>query len=141
VVSYILHELVPPLGRFHQRNAAALEITLLLLYFVVAGAFVYGAVRSNAFDEGLFNVVGVVVTLPLLLWALRRGTSADRLPLLMLAVIGTAGVTFFLSGLDTGDLKVGAWVGTAGWLLATILKIAESRGSASVPERPPSITH
>lgn len=120
---YILHTLVPAVARFHERYAAALLVILLVACVLVAGAFLYSALVSDR-DEWIFLIAGVVVSGVLLAWGWRRAAGVGRLTLVVLALIGIAEVSFFTSGLDTGDLKIGGWLVTAGYVLAVALEIA-----------------
>jgi LPXTG-motif cell wall-anchored protein len=138
-VIYILHTLAPPLARFHERHAMSLSGLLFVLTMTVAVAFVYGAITGDS-DEWMFMIVGVVVVASLLYWARRRGSIVDRLPLLMLAPVGIAALSFFTSLLDTGDLKVGGWLATAGYVVATIGEVMALRSQPITSAVPHSDT-
>jgi hypothetical protein len=129
---YILHRLAPPVARFHERYAVPLSALLFFLTVVVAAAFVYDALSGDG-DEWMFAIVGVVVVAAILFWARRRGTMVDRLPLLMLAPVGIAALSFFTSLLDTGDLKAGGWLATAGYVLATVGEITSVAPHSDTP--------
>lgn len=135
-VVYILHALAPPLARFHERHAVALSGLFAVLTVAVTGAFVYDAITGDS-DEWMFAIAGVVVVVPLLYWARRRGTIVDRLPLLMLAPVGIAALSFFTSLLDTGDVKVGGWLATAGYVLATVGEVTSAAPHSDMPRDAP----
>lgn len=54
----------------------------------------------------------------MLVWQQGRGTKAQRVPLLLLGVLGIP-VVDMLVRVEL-DLKVGGWLLTAGWVLAVI---------------------
>jgi hypothetical protein len=132
-LAYALHVLLPPLARFHERYGAALHGALRALYFILVGGYLVGAVKGGI-DDRLFPLLAVALTGALLWWQQRRGTKAQRLPLLLLIVVGLPAINYFLGGFDTKDLKVGAWVFTAGYLLAVWLEVKDLR-------RAPPVTH
>jgi hypothetical protein len=73
-------------------------------------------------------LTGVVAGGALLAWSWRRPKPA-RLPLVMLASIGVAVVGDFASLVGSGDLEVGAWILTAGYLLAVVAAVTGSRAA------------
>lgn len=131
VVAYVLHALVPPLARFHERHGAMLHGLFRMVYFVLAGATLYAALAGKR-NELAFSAAALVVTGGLLVWQQRRGTKAQRLPLLLLIVAGLASLTQFLAGLDGGGLQVGAWVFTGGYVLAVATEVADLRAAPPV---------
>lgn len=130
-IAYVLHTFLPPLARFHERNGPALHGLFRVVYFVLAGMYVHDGIDGGS-DGWVFWVAALVVTGGLLYWAQGRGTKAQRLPLLLLVVVGLPAVSYCLSGLDTGDLQVGGWVFTAGWVLAVAGEVASLRGAPAV---------
>jgi hypothetical protein len=70
------------------------------------------------------------VTGVLIVWQERRGTKAARLPLLLLTTVGVAEVAYLAALLPGGDLRIGAWIFTAGWVLGVV---AEMQTLAAAP--------
>jgi hypothetical protein len=130
-VAYVLHTCLPPLARFHERNGPALHGLFRVVYFVLAGMYVRDGIDGRR-DDWVFWVTALVVTGGLLYWSQGRGTKAQRLPLLLLVVVGLPAVSYCLSALDTGDLQAGGWVFTAGWVLAVAGEVAGLRGAPAV---------
>jgi len=130
-IAYALHTFLPPLARFHERNGPALHGLFRVVYFVLAGMYVHDGIDGES-DGWVFWVAALVVTGGLLYWSQGRGTKAQRLPLLLLVVVGLPAVYYCLSGLHTGDLQAGGWVFTAGWALAVAAEVAGLRGAAKV---------
>lgn len=130
-IAYVLHTFLPPLARFHERNGPALHGLFRVVYFVLAGMYVHDGIARGS-DGWVSWVAALVVTGGLLYWSQGRGTKAQRLPLLLLVVVGLPAVSYCLSGLDTGDLQAGGWVFTAGWVLAAAGEVAGLRGAPAV---------
>lgn len=130
-MAYVLHTLLPPLARFHERNGPALHGLFRVVYFVLAGMYVHAGIGGES-DGWVSWVAAVVVTGGLLYWSQGRGTKAQRLPLLLLVVVGLPAVSYYLSWLHTGDLQAGGWVFTAGWVLAVAGEVGGLRGAAKV---------
>lgn len=118
---YCLHALVPPLAAFPERNAAALHALFRVVYFGLVGGYLAFAVTKRDQLPGLIETaMALVVTGVLIVWQQRRGTKAARLPLLLLTAVGVPEVSYLAALLRTGDLKIGAWVFTAGWVLGVL---------------------
>jgi hypothetical protein len=130
-IAYVLHTFLPPLARFHERNGPALHGLFRVVYFVLAGMYVHDGIDGES-DGWVFWVAALVVTGGLLYWSQGRGTKAQRLPLLLLVVVGLPAVSYCLSGLDTGDLQAGGWMFTAAWVLAVAGEGAGLRGATKV---------
>jgi hypothetical protein len=128
---YVLHTLVPPLAAFHDRNAAVLHAILRVVYFGLVGGYLAFAVKHRGDTPGLIDTaIALVVTGVLIVWQERRGTKAARLPLLLLTTVGVAEVAYLAALLPGGDLRVGAWIFTAGWVLGVL---AEMQTLAAAP--------
>ncbi len=126
-IAYALHNLVPVVARFHERHGAALHGAFRGVYFVLAGMYLYGNLESDS--DKWYQVVGALgATGAVLYWSQRRGTKAQRLPLLLLMVVGLPAVYM---GLGLG-WQIGAWVFSAGFLVATGAEIASLRGAAPI---------
>jgi hypothetical protein len=121
---YVLHTLVPPLAAFHERRSAALHAVLRVVYFGLVGGYLAFAVKNRDDMPGLIDTaIALVVTGMLVVWMPQRGTKAVRLPLLLLAVVGVPEVAYLAALLPGGDLRAGAWVLTAGWVLGVFSEV------------------
>jgi hypothetical protein len=128
---YVLHTLVPPLAAFHDRNAAVLHAIFRVIYFGLVGGYLAFAVKHRDDTPGLIDTaIALVVTGLLIVWQERRGTKAARLPLLLLTTVGVAEVAYLAALLPGGDLRIGAWIFTAGWVLGVV---AEMQTLAAAP--------
>ena len=72
-----------------------------------------------------------VVAAGLLFWQQGRGTKAQRLPRLLLTIVGLAAVYAFADLVGDG-LNYGGWVVTAGWLLAVFAEVSDLQGAPQV---------
>ena len=123
-VIYGLHSLVPPLAAFHERNGAVLHAIFRVVYFGLVGGYLAFAVKHRDDVPGLIETaIALVVTGILIVWQERRGTKAARLPLLLLTVVGVPEVAYLAALAPGGDLRVGAWVLTAGWVLGVFAEV------------------
>lgn len=121
---YCLHTLLPPLAAFHERNAALLHAVLRVVYFGLVGGYLAFAVKHRDEVPGLIDTaIALVVTGVLIVWQERRGTKAARLPLLLLTVVGVPEVAYLAALVPGGDLRVGGWVFTAGWVLGVLAEV------------------
>ncbi len=128
---YCLHTLVPPLAAFHDRNAAVLHSIFRVVYFGLVGGYLAFAVKHREDTPGLIDTaIALVVTGVLIVWQEQRGTKAARLPLLLLTALGVPEVAYLAALLPGGDLSFGAWIFTAGWVLAVL---AEMQTLAAAP--------
>lgn len=118
-VVYVAHTFVPTLAAFHERHARGLHTTLQACYFVLAGGYLAFAVTRRENWPGLIAAASaLVITGGAFTWQQGRGTRATRLPLLLLLCAGVPEIAFLVEFLKVGDLQVGGWVYTVGWLLA-----------------------
>ncbi len=116
VVAYILHILVPSLAAFHERHGRGLYAILRVLYFLLAGTYLAYAVTKNSDWPGLIAIAAaLVVTGVVLIWQQGRGTKATRVPLLLLLCAGVPAIAYAVELRQ--DLKIGAWVSLAGWVI------------------------
>ncbi|MBI1967460.1 MAG: hypothetical protein HYS40_05685 [Gemmatimonadetes bacterium] len=131
-VIYGLHTLVPVLARFHERHGQGLHGLLRMVYFVLAGFYLSDALRdTTSTKDQLATAAALAVTGTLLYWEQQRGTKGQRLPLLLLIVLGIPAISYFLSTVP-GGVQVGAWVLTAGYLIATVAEVRALAGSAKI---------
>ncbi|HMA44061.1 MAG TPA: hypothetical protein VKO86_08595 [Gemmatimonadales bacterium] len=123
-VIYVLHTLVPALAAFHERHSRTLHSAFRVVYYGLLGGYLAFAVTRREGWPGTVEVaVALVVTGVLAVWPQHRGTSAARLPLLLLTVVGVPEVAYLVGFLRDGSLQVGGWVFTAGWVLAVIAEV------------------
>jgi hypothetical protein len=130
-IAYVLHTFVPALARFHERNGQLLHGVFRVVYFILAGMYLHQTIKGED-DPWFLGVTALGTTGAILLWSQGRGTKAQRLPLLLLMVIGLPAVYYCFSGLRTGDLQYGGWLLTAGWLLAVGAEVDGLRGAPAV---------
>ena len=132
-IAYVLHTFVPALARFHERNGPFLHGVFRVVYFMLAGMSRPQPIAGGEGDDPWFlGVAALVVTGAILYWSQGRATKAQRLPLLLLMVVGIPAVYYCLSGLRTADLQYGGWLFTVGWLLAVGAEVNGLRGAPQV---------
>jgi len=122
-VAYVLHTFVPSLARFHERHGGALHGLFRAVFFGLCGAYLLNGLQGET-DSWFFWVAAIAVSGGLLYWEQGRGSKAERLPLLLLVIVGLPVVYYFLSLFDTGELQVGGWVETAGYGVAVAAEVA-----------------
>jgi hypothetical protein len=133
-VIYALHSVVPMLAGFHERHSRLLHRIFRVVYFGLIGGYMAFAVTGREGWPGkLETAAALIVTGVLFVWQQNRGTTAARLPLLLLTAVGVPEVAYLIVFLKDGPLQVGGWVFTAGWLLGVI---AEARVLAVAPRMP-----
>ncbi len=131
-IAYALHQLVPALARFHERHGAALHGFFRAVCLVLLGVYIGAALGDDAEPRArIATAVSFVITGALLFWQQRRATKAQRLPLLLLTVVGVAAIYAFVGWVGDG-LQFGGWVFMAGWLLAVGAEMSELRGAPMV---------
>lgn len=129
-IAYALHQLLPALARFHERHGAALHGLFRAVCLVLLGVYVGVALGDDAEQrDRIATGTAFVIAAALLVWQQGRGTKAQRLPLLLLTIVGVAAVFAFARYVGDG-LQYGGWVFTAGWLLAVG---AEANGLRGAP--------
>lgn len=117
-VIYGFHTLLPPLARLHEEHARALYALFRIVYFGLVGGYLAFAVTKRQNWPGpVETAVALVVTGVLFVWQQGRGTRSARLPLLLLTAVGVPAAAFLVGFLREGDLQIGGWVLTAGWVL------------------------
>ena len=116
---YALQELLPPLAGAIARRGSAVHGAVRALFLLLAVAYLIEGIQEEAgAAERLGIAAALFVTGALLVWQQGRGTRAQRVPLLLLAILGLP-VVDLLVGLEF-DLQIGGWLVTAGWALAAI---------------------
>jgi hypothetical protein len=123
--AYVLHTLIPFATRFHERHGAGLHRILRGLFLLlVAGWLISSAVEAwDEPDLWICLLPAVAFTGGLFLWSRRRGAEADRLPLLMLAILGLPAIFYFLS--EVKSLQYGGWIFSAGYALAVFAEVRD----------------
>ena len=131
-IAYAFHQLVPALARFDERHGAALHGLFRALCLVLLGVYL-GWVLGDDIEQRDRTATAVtwVIAAGLLVWQQGRGSKAQRLPLLLLTIVGTGAIYAFARFVGDG-LQYGGWVFTAGWLLAVIAEVDGLRGAAAV---------
>src|SRR6059036_2303235 len=133
-IAYVLHNFVPPLAQFHQRQGQGLHGLFRVVFFVLAGAyFAMSLAKEHAgWPTHLHVIVALVVTGGLLYWGQGRGTKAERLPLLLLICAGVPVIAYFIETLRAGALAYGGWVFTAGYVLAVVGEVQGLRAAPKI---------
>jgi hypothetical protein len=131
-IAYALHQLVPALARFHDGHGAALHGFFRAVCLVLLGVYVGTALADDAEPRArIATAVSFAITGMLLLWQQNRATKTQRLPLLLLTLVGVAAIYAFVGWVGDG-LQYGGWVFTAAWLLAVGAEVNELRGAPQV---------
>lgn len=114
-----LRELLPPVAAAMERGGAAWHGALRGIYLLLAGAYLVKAIGQQASaPERLGVAAALLVTGVLLAWPQGRGTKAQRVPLLLLAIVGLP-VVLYPVAVEL-ELAAGGWLVTAGWALGVI---------------------
>jgi len=131
-IAYALHQLLPALARFHERHGAALH-GFSGQSVSCCSACISGWPLMTMRSDGtrLATVVTLAIAIVLLVWQQSRATKAQRLPLLLLTVVGVGAIYAFADYVGDG-LQYGGWVFTAGWLLAVGAEVNGLRGAPQV---------
>ncbi len=118
-VLYVLHEFLPSLAATIERRGPAVHGVLRAVYLLLAAAFLVRAIQDGSdAPQRLGTAAALLVTGGVLAWQQGRGTRAQRVPLLLLAILGIAVIE--LPVVLDFDLKTGGWLITAGWALAVL---------------------
>jgi len=131
-IAYALHQFLPSIARFHERNGAVLHGLFRAVCFVLLGVYIGVSLGDDAEPrDRIATVDAFAIAAALLVWQQGRGTKAQRFPLLLLTTVGVGAVFAFARYVGDG-LQYGGWVFTAGWLLAVIAEVDELRGAPPV---------
>lgn len=132
---YVAHALLRPVTLSLERHGPALHGALRAVYFILAGVYVGTAlVEGASVDARLAALAAAGFTGLLLYWQQQRGSKAQRLPLLLLTVSGLALVYGWVLAGVRGSFDYGAYVVTAGFVLAAASEVTALRAL-------PKITH
>lgn len=116
---YVLCELLPPIAGAVDRHGPAIHGVLRAVFLLLAGAYLVNAIQGGSgAAQRLGTAAALLVTGGLLVWQQGRGTRAQRVPLLLLAILGIAVIE--LPVVLDFDLQTGGWLITAGWALAVL---------------------
>lgn len=128
---YGLLTLVGPVGRALQASGPAWHGVLRAVFFLLAGGYLVHAVRPEASGEDRLGVAAaLLVAGVILVWHQGRGTKADRLPLLLLTILGIPIVDLLVW--SQLDLQAGGWLVSAGWALAVVEEVRLLRVTPSI---------
>ena len=131
-IVYALHQVLPAFARFHERHGAALHGFFRAVCLVLLGVYVGAALDDDAERRTrIATMVTFVITIALLVWQQRRATKAQRLPLLLLTVVGVGAIEAFVLYVGEG-MQLGGWVFTVGWLLAVGAEMSGLRAAPRV---------
>jgi hypothetical protein len=131
-IAYALHQFLPGIARFHEKNGAVLHGLFRAVCFVVLGVYIGVSLGDDAEPrDRIATGASLVIAAGLLYWQQGRGTKAQRLPLLLLTIVGVAAIFAFARYVGDG-LQYGGWVFTAGWVLAVGAEVNGLRGAPQV---------
>lgn len=131
LIAYALHAFLPAIARFHERHGPMLHGVFRAVYFVLLGGYVMDAPDNDAWP---YLIAAAAVTGALLLWQQRRGTKAQRLPLLLLTAAGVP-VVYYFAGFTFSDgdgLRIGGWILSAGYAVAVVAEVLTLRGAPPI---------
>jgi hypothetical protein len=133
--AYVLHVLLPPIARFHERYGASIHGILRAVIFILFGGYIHKLlVDPPDGPRGWIAVVATaVVCAGLLLFNQGRGTKAQRLPLLLMVMTSFFQVIWFVTFVGDG-LQYGGWIFSAGYAVAVWLEV---KSLAALPK----VTH
>jgi hypothetical protein len=95
-----------------------------IVYFgLVGGYLAFAVTKRRGWPGPIETAVALVVTGVLFVWQQGRGTKSARLPLLLLTAVGVPEVAYLVGFLRAGDLQIGGWVLTAGWVLGVLEEV------------------
>ncbi len=128
---YGLRELAAPIAAALERGGPTVHGALRATYLVLAGGFLLAVLgQDTPKSERLGVAVALLVTGVLLVWQQGRGTKAQRVPLLLLAIVGLPALVFPVA--TRFGLQVGGWLVTGGWVLGIIEEVRLLRATPPV---------
>jgi len=132
VLAYGLHTLLPALARFHERHGAGLHGIFRAVFFLLAGAYLMRGLEGKDDNFPWFWLIALLFCGGLLYWQQQRGTKTQRLPLLLLTIVGVPAVYYGTAFLTEGGLQYGGWVFTVGYVAAVVVEVLGLRRTAPV---------
>src|SRR2546427_6263281 len=105
---------VPALARFHERHGAGLHGIFRAVFFLLAGAYLMRGLEGRDDNFPWFWLIALLFCGGLLYWQQQRGTKTQRLPLLLLTIVGVPAVYYRTAFLTQGGLPYGGRGGPAG---------------------------
>ncbi|HYK83626.1 MAG TPA: hypothetical protein VEU55_10835 [Gemmatimonadales bacterium] len=133
--AYAVATLLPPVGRAVERVGRGLHGVLYALFFIFVGLSLGAALsqpdHTTARDWAALGV-GCAVGGALVWWSERRGTPAQRVPLLLLATFGLQAVAVLWS-FALPALQYGAGVTVVGYVVAVLSEMRALRPAAATP--------
>jgi hypothetical protein len=100
---------------------------------LIGGYLAFAVTKREGWPGPIETAAALIVTGGLAVWQQHRGTTAARLPLLLLTAIAVPEVAYLVGLLRDGAVQVGGWVFSAGWALAVA---AEVQVLAASPQHP-----
>jgi hypothetical protein len=131
---YALVTLLPAAARAVARQGRALHGLLSALFFIFVGLSLGAALSQPGHTTARdWAALGVAVTVGggLRSWTERRGTEAQRVPLLILAIFGLQAVAVLWS-FALQALQYGAWVMMAGYITAVASEMRALRPAPAI---------
>src|SRR3989475_6282875 len=123
---------VPALARFHERHGAGLHGIFRAVFFLLAGAYLMRGLEGRDDNFPWFWLIALLFCSGLLYWQQQRGTKTQRLPLLLLTIVGVPAVYYGTAFLTEGGLQYGGWVFTVGYVAAVVVEVLGLRRTAPV---------
>ena len=127
--AYAATTLAPPLARRAARDGRALHGVLRAVFFIFVGLSLGAALADpghTSASDWAARVLAVVLGAGLVYWTQGRGTKAQRVPLLLLAIFGLAAVAV-LWNFPLREWQYGAWTLLAGYIAAVVSEVAVLR--------------
>jgi hypothetical protein len=127
--AYAATTLVPPLARRVAHAGRALHGILRATFFIFVGLSLGAALADPGHTSAsawAARALAVGLGLGLVYWTQGRGTKAQRVPILLLAVFGLAAVAV-LWNFPVREWQAGAWVMLVGYVAALASEVAELR--------------
>lgn len=138
IILYALQALLDPLSRMLRRAPAFLNLLLLTIFFVLALGWILNSLSEGEADIPAWaSLAGAILwCVALIAWSLRTRPAPERFPLLLLANIGIPVIIYFVW--EYSNLRYGAWLLTAGYLLAVLEEARAGRPPPGLPSRGPA---
>jgi uncharacterized protein (DUF983 family) len=130
-VLYVFRELVPPVARAFDGHGPAAHGVLRVTFIVLAATVLLKAIQADATPSQRLGIaVALLLAGGVLAWQQGRGTTAQRVPLLLLAIVGIPVVG--LAVVRQFELQPGGWILTGGWALAVLEEMRLLRATPAI---------
>lgn len=130
-VVYAAVRLVPPLLGALEARGAAVHGAMRFILFMLMGFWVNELIEDDETRGRLGTAFSLVVVASVVWWQQRRGTKAQRVPLLVLCCVAIPAVAYYTALFP--NVHIGASVVVGGLALAAAGEAAMLRGAPRVP--------